>query len=273
MKLLYTFLSPPYIAKLQLFLPQIKKKEKNSNSYQIPLDGAVHQWPGIISAPSTPFDRHLLCGYPPGASLQFSIFLSLPNYSSSLPGEPLHDSRQSQCLCIVSLVLSISSTSLPFLTIVFHTYLRHSRVENKVELKWQQLCFSRDLGSKNGGADLFKTLPVKIKCKALVSKFHMNAFPFSVHYDGNGPYHSICFALELSPCDLCSPSANILCHSTSNVSVTEHAGGLQGLNMRDLCICVPVWWGTCGSASVWLQAPLAREQCLERLPSRVAFVW
>lgn len=26
----------------------------------------------------------------------------------------------------------------------------------------------------------------------------MNAFPFSVHYDGNGPYHSICFALELS---------------------------------------------------------------------------
>lgn len=30
------------------------------------------------------------------------------------------------------------------------------------------------------------------------SKFHMNAFPFSVHYDGNGPYHSICFALELS---------------------------------------------------------------------------
>lgn len=31
------------------------------------------------------------------------------------------------------------------------------------------------------------------------SKFHMNAFPFSVHYDGNGPYHSICFALELSP--------------------------------------------------------------------------
>lgn len=31
------------------------------------------------------------------------------------------------------------------------------------------------------------------------SKFHMNAFLFSVHYDGNGPYHSICFALELSP--------------------------------------------------------------------------
>lgn len=35
--------------------------------------------------------------------------------------------------------------------------------------------------------------------KMFGSKFHMNAFPFSVHYDGNGPYHSICFALELSP--------------------------------------------------------------------------
>lgn len=68
----------------------------------------------------------------------------------------------------------------------------------------------------------------------------MNGFPFSVHYDGNGPYHSICFALEVVPRDLCSPSANISCQYTSNVSVMENAKGIQGLNMRDLCTSAPV---------------------------------
>lgn len=90
----------------------------------------------------------------------FSIFLSRPSYSSSLPGEPQCASRQSQCLSLVSLVLPISSTPLPFLTVVFCAHLRCIRVENKVELKWQQPCFSRDLGSKKG-ADLFERLLAK----------------------------------------------------------------------------------------------------------------
>lgn len=58
----------------------------------------------------------------------------------------------------------------------------------------------------------------------------------------------------------------------------ENVGGIRRLNMRDLCICVLVccvglvvkhlWQCQCVTA-----APLAGEQRLERLPSRVAFVW
>lgn len=84
------------------------------------------------------------------------------------------------------------------------------------------------------------------------SKFHMNAFPFSVHYDGNGPYHSICFALELSSV-IYVPQVQIFHVTIRNV------GGIRGLNTRDLCtcgpcvcvfVCVGQWQGTCGSASV-----------------------
>lgn len=35
--------------------------------------------------------------------------------------------------------------------------------------------------------------------KMLGFGFVENVFPLSEHYDANGPYHSICFALELSP--------------------------------------------------------------------------
>lgn len=86
----------------------------------------------------------------------FSIFPSPPSYPSSLPGDPPYDSRQSQCLSFVFLVLQISST-------LSHSLLRHIRVVNRVELKWQQPCFSGDLGRKKG-ADLCERLLAKIKC-------------------------------------------------------------------------------------------------------------
>lgn len=86
------------------------------------------------------------------------------------------------------------------------------------------------------------------------SKFHMNAFPFSVHYDANGPYHSICFALELSPV-IYVPRVQIL-HVTIQamflswrMCVCGGGGGvIQGWSMRDLCtrvaacVRVCVWW-------------------------------
>ncbi len=68
----------------------------------------------------------------------------------------------------------------------------------------------------------------------------------------------------------------------------ENVGGIQGVNMRDLCTRVPVCVCACVCVCVCVcrlvvrhlwqcqcvtAGPLAREQRLERLPSRVAFVW
>lgn len=52
-------------------------------------------------------------------------------------------------------------------------------------------------------------------------------------------------------------------------------GGLQGLNLRDLYICEPVRLGgeTLVAVPVCDCGPPVRERRLERLPSRVAFVW
>lgn len=78
------------------------------------------------------------------------------------------------------------------------------------------------------------------------SKFHMNAFLFSVHYDGNGPYHSICFALELSPV-IYVPRVQIF-HVT--IQAMFLSGRTQGVFRGwiweicvHVCLCVPVWVG------------------------------
>lgn len=54
----------------------------------------------------------------------FSIFTSCTSYSSSLPGDPLHAFRQSLRLYLVSLVLSVSRTQVPFLTVVSRAHPR-----------------------------------------------------------------------------------------------------------------------------------------------------
>lgn len=122
---------------------------------------------------------------------------------------------------------------------------------------------------------MLERLPAKIKCWALVSKFHMNAFPFSGHYDGNRPYHNICFALELSPV-IYAPRVQIFYVTIQATVLSGRArGGLQGLNLRDLYICEPVRLGgeTLVAVPVCDCGPPVRERRLERLPSRVAFVW
>lgn len=113
------------------------------------------------------------------------------------------------------------------------------------------------------------------KMSGFGSKFHMNAFPFSGHYDGNGPYHSICFALELSLV-IYVPRGQIyhvtiqykqcFCHTARGGAEYERfvyiCGRVCGWVMRHL------WQCQCVTAG-----PPTRERRLERLPSRVAFVW
>lgn len=106
------------------------------------------------------------------------------------------------------------------------------------------------------------------------SKFHMNAFPFSVHYDGNGPYHSICFALELSLVIYVSQVQMLHVTIPAMFLSWRTQGGICTEYRRFVCVhCLcglvrHLWQCQCVTAG-----PLAREQRLERLPSRVAFVW
>lgn len=124
------------------------------------------------------------------------------------------------------------------------------------------------------GADSCKRLLAKIKCSGFGSKFHMNAFPFSLHYDGNGPYHSICFALELSLV-IYVPRVQIFQVSVqAKLLLWRKQGVFWRMTISDPCIRVLCM---CGEALVAVpvcdRSPLAWEQRLERLPSRVAFVW
>lgn len=104
----------------------------------------------------------------------------------------------------------------------------------------------------------------------------MNAFPFTVHYDGNRPYHSICFALELSPV-IYAPGVQIFYVTIQATFLSGRTqGGPQGAKYErsvyfvSLCGWVARHLWQCQCVTV---APLVREQRLERLPSRVAFVW
>lgn len=84
------------------------------------------------------------------------------------------------------------------------------------------------------------------------SKFHMNASPFSVHYDGNGPYHSICFALELSPV-IYVPRVQIFYVTIQAMFVSRRAQGVYWGAGAVFCVRAFVYMRECALARLLWQ--------------------